>query len=109
MDESKAREVLRLSPDAGPDEAIAAFYRLAKRYPAGQFPERYAQLMHAREALESVEGTEPYLAIIRSRDIDFSDIAESMQKAGALSIQIPPARELSEELVRQAWRLYCSD
>ncbi|MBB3061695.1 hypothetical protein [Microbulbifer rhizosphaerae] len=56
MDKSTALETLRLSPGAEPKAIVAAYTRLARRYPMHQFPERHGRLLQAKEILLNPAG-----------------------------------------------------
>ena len=55
MDRETALNTLRLAADASHTDVIAAYSRLARRYPLQQFPERHARLLEAKTALLSPE------------------------------------------------------
>jgi hypothetical protein len=44
-----AYEILKISRDAAPEEARAAYVKLVRRYPPERFPERFAALRNAYE------------------------------------------------------------
>lgn len=68
MDRDTALGVLRLAADAQPEAIIAAYSRLARRYPSQQFPERHAQILEAKTALLNPELA--FRAILFDEQID---------------------------------------
>jgi hypothetical protein len=55
MDRETALDTLRLSANASHADIVAAFSRLARRYPLQQFAERHTRLLEAKSALLSPE------------------------------------------------------
>lgn len=55
MDRETALDTLRLSTNASHADIVAAFSRLARRYPLQQFAERHTRLLEAKAALLSPE------------------------------------------------------
>lgn len=51
MDRNTALATLRLSGNPDRQTVVAAYTRLARRYPSNQFPERHERLLRARELL----------------------------------------------------------
>lgn len=55
MDKATALSTLKLPPSATRSDILAAFTRLARRYPLQQFPERHTRLLEAKKMLLNPE------------------------------------------------------
>ncbi len=70
MDRTTALNTLRLATDASHSDIIAAYNRLARRYPLQQFPKRHTQLLDAKTALLSPDNA--YKAMLFEDTLDLS-------------------------------------
>jgi len=69
-DQALATLGLGASPDADAETVQRTFERLARRYPQPSFPERFRQLLEARDTLLS--GDRAWRELIESRTLDLS-------------------------------------
>ena len=93
---------LRERAEAGRDEVLKAFERLARRYPPRAFPERFERIIAARDLLL---GDERYWrAQVLSRHLDLGWILPHLPEDPLATVPEPTAREALQGFLRNAYR-----
>ncbi|MDQ3773567.1 MAG: hypothetical protein M3461_03920 [Pseudomonadota bacterium] len=101
-DEALAVLGLRERTEAGRDEVLKAFERLARRYPPRAFPERFERIIAARDLLL---GDERYWrAQVLSRHLDLSWMLPHLPEDPLATLPAPTARETLQGFLREAYR-----
>ncbi|MEE8056623.1 MAG: hypothetical protein V3T17_02125 [Pseudomonadales bacterium] len=95
MDRETALNTLRLPANASRSAIVAAYSRLARRYPLQQFPERHTRLLQAKTVLLNPE--KAFKAILMEETIDLSWLNpySNKESQGADSDETVPADLLS--------------
>ena len=101
-DEALAVLGLRERTEAGRDEVLKGFDRLARRYPPRAFPERFERIIAARDLLL---GDERYWrAQVLSRHLDLSWMLPHLPEDPLATLPEPTAREALQGFLRNAYR-----
>jgi hypothetical protein len=101
-DEARAVLGLRERAEAGRDEILKAFERLARRYPPRAFPERFERIIAARDLLL---GDERYWrAQVLSRHLDLGWMLPHLPEDPLATLPQPTARETLQAFLRNAYR-----
>ncbi len=101
-DEARAVLGLRERAEAGRDEVLKAFERLARRYPPRAFPERFERIIAARDLLL---GDERYWrAQVLSRHLDLRWMLPHLPEDPLATLPEPTAREALQGFLREAYR-----
>ncbi len=101
-DEALAVLALRERTEAGRDEVLKAFERLARRYPPRAFPERFERIIAARDLLL---GHERYWrAQVLSRHLDLGWMLPHLPADPLANLPEPTAREALQGFLRNAYR-----
>ena len=94
MNRARALEVLRLGSAATEADIIAAYNRLARRYPMQQFPERHSDLLQAKTCL-----LQPELAfnhILHEETLELSWLNQYLKMPQTEAAEGPVINELQQ-------------
>lgn len=102
MDNTTALKTLRLEPGASRSEIIAAYARLARRYPLAQFPDRHTRLLDAKQTLLQPEAV--FKEILHHDRIELAWLSEALSAGEDADIQQMTINQLLAGLMRRPLR-----